>query len=96
MCITDAVLLLWVTVAQICMYAMWRGNRSWTVVITLAVMIGLAGLTKGPVILGIQGTTLLALGFLYLIDLFFPPLSDGAEILNATTPRRSASAIFGF
>jgi 4-amino-4-deoxy-L-arabinose transferase-like glycosyltransferase len=68
MCITDAVLLLWVTIGQMCLYAMWRGNRSWPVVIVLSIMIGLAGLTKGPVILGIQATTLLALGFFKLID----------------------------
>ena len=68
MCITDAVLLLWVTIGQLCIYAMWRGNRSWKIVILLAVMIGLGGLTKGPVILGMQATTLVALAFIKIAD----------------------------
>ena len=68
MCITDAVLLLWVTVAQLCLYAAWRGRATWPVVITWAVMVGLAGLTKGPVILGMQAVTLVALGGLDLLD----------------------------
>ncbi len=71
MCITDAVLLLWVTIGQICIYAIWRGNRSWSVVIVLAVMIGLGGLTKGPVILGMQATTLVALGLITWLSSWF-------------------------
>src|SRR6185369_5499201 len=59
--LTDSVLLLWITIAQICLYAMYRGNRSWPVVIIWAGAFGLAGLTKGPVILGMQAMTLLAL-----------------------------------
>ncbi len=61
MCITDAVLLLWTTVAQLCLYQAWRDRATWPVVIVWAVMIGLAGLTKGPVILGMQAVTLVAL-----------------------------------
>ena len=79
MCITDAVLLLWVTIGQICLYAIYRGRWSWPVVLTLAVSIGLAGLTKGPVILGIQATTVIALGVLRAIDLYWysrRPLPD--------------------
>ncbi|HSV16571.1 MAG TPA: glycosyltransferase family 39 protein [Tepidisphaeraceae bacterium] len=68
MCITDAVLLLWVTIAQLCLYAMWRGDRSWPVVITMSIAIGLAGLTKGPVVLGFQATTLLILAILRWLD----------------------------
>lgn len=64
MCITDALLLLWVTIGQLCLYAMWRGNFSWLLVVPLAAAIGLAALTKGPVILGIQATTLIALAAL--------------------------------
>ena len=59
---TDAVLLLWITIAQVCLYAMWRGHATWPVVVTLAFAVGLAGLTKGPVVLGVMGMTLLALG----------------------------------
>jgi 4-amino-4-deoxy-L-arabinose transferase-like glycosyltransferase len=73
-CITDAVLLLWVTIAQFCLYAIWRGNASWPVVLTMAVAIGLAGLTKGPVVLGFLGMTLVILGVFRLIDSKFIPL----------------------
>ena len=68
MCITDAVLLLWVTAAQLCLYAAWRGRATWPVVIVWAVMVGLAGLTKGPVVLGMQGMTVLMLGAFRLWD----------------------------
>lgn len=73
MCITDAVLLLWVTIAQLCLYAMWRGNCSWPIIITLGVAHGLAVLTKGPVLLGFQAMTILALWALHWIDRRFPP-----------------------
>ena len=57
--LTDAVLLLWIVIAQFCLFAMLRGNRSWPIVIVMAVAIGFAGLTKGPVVLGVLGMTLL-------------------------------------
>jgi 4-amino-4-deoxy-L-arabinose transferase-like glycosyltransferase len=59
--LTDAVLLLFITVSQLCLYAIWTGNRSWGVVLTMAIAIGLGGLTKGPIVLGVPVTTLLAL-----------------------------------
>src|SRR5205823_4638001 len=68
MCLTDAVLLLFVTVAQICLYALWRGDRSWLTFIAMGIAVGLAGLTKGPVVVGVIGTTLLALWILGLFD----------------------------
>src|SRR5204862_6093854 len=58
----DAMLLLWITIAHLCLFAMIQGNRSWRIVITMAIALGLAGLTKGPVVLGVLVTTLLALG----------------------------------
>jgi 4-amino-4-deoxy-L-arabinose transferase-like glycosyltransferase len=58
--LTDAILLLWTTIAQLGLFAILRGRGSWPVVITTAVAIGLAGLTKGPVVLGVMGMTLLA------------------------------------
>lgn len=61
MCITDAVLLLWVTIAQLCLYAIYQGSRSWLVTIVMWLAIGLALLTKGPVVLGVQLTTLITL-----------------------------------
>jgi 4-amino-4-deoxy-L-arabinose transferase-like glycosyltransferase len=60
----DAILLLWVTIAQLCLYAMLGGRGSWPVVIAMAVAIGCGGLTKGPVILGVLATTLVVLAFL--------------------------------
>jgi 4-amino-4-deoxy-L-arabinose transferase-like glycosyltransferase len=73
MCITDAVLLLWVTIAQLCLYAMWRKNFSWLVVIVMSVAMGLAGLTKGPVILGVQGMTIVILVLMRWTDKRWPP-----------------------
>jgi len=61
MSLTDSVLLLWVTVGQLCMYGFYRGVRSWKVVLTFWVAVGLAGLTKGPVILGVAGAMTVAL-----------------------------------
>jgi 4-amino-4-deoxy-L-arabinose transferase-like glycosyltransferase len=75
MCITDAVLLLWVTIAQLCLYTMWRGDRSWRTVIIFAIATGLAGLTKGPVVLGFQAVTLLSLLLLRLIDQRYAPMN---------------------
>src|SRR5437867_358090 len=59
--LTDSVLLLCTTIAQMCLYAIWRGRGTWPVVITYAVATGLAGLTKGPVVLGVQATTVIIL-----------------------------------
>lgn len=61
MCLTDAVLLVWHTTALLCTYAVWRGNRSWFVTILLWVALGLGGLTKGPIVLAILGSALIAL-----------------------------------
>ena len=69
MCLTDATLLLWTTVAQICCYAIYRGNRSWKVVLPLWIALGLGGLTKGPIILATVECGLLSLMFLdYFLD----------------------------
>jgi 4-amino-4-deoxy-L-arabinose transferase-like glycosyltransferase len=62
--LTDSVLLLWVTIAQICLYALLRGNRSWGIVIIMSVAIGLGILTKGPVVLGVMATTVIVLAAL--------------------------------
>lgn len=68
MCLTDAVLLLWITIALACVYAVYRGNRSWLVTIILWAALGLGGLTKGPIVLAVVAVTLAAL----LILDFFP------------------------
>ena len=78
MCITDAVLLLWVTLAQLCLYAAWRGRATWPVVIVWAVMVGLAGLTKGPVILGMQAMTVLVLIVMRWVDRRWTPMAVAA------------------
>ena len=59
-CLTDSVLLLWVTVGQICLYAIWCGHATWPIVFTFSVSIAVGGLTKGPVVLGVHAMTALA------------------------------------
>jgi 4-amino-4-deoxy-L-arabinose transferase-like glycosyltransferase len=61
MCLTDATLLLFTTIAQICVYAIYRGNRSGKVVALLWCMLGPGGLTKGPIVLATIGATIIAL-----------------------------------
>jgi len=72
----DGILLLWVTIAQVCLYAILRGRATWPVVMAMSLAIGLGILTKGPVILGVMATTLLALAFLSWLGrparVFFP------------------------
>jgi 4-amino-4-deoxy-L-arabinose transferase-like glycosyltransferase len=91
MCITDAVLLLWVTIGQLCIYNIWRGNRSWNVVLILSGVIGLGGLTKGPVILGIEATTLIALWLLS----FTVKRSEASQTANHYLVSVVAKIIFG-
>jgi 4-amino-4-deoxy-L-arabinose transferase-like glycosyltransferase len=57
--LTDSVLLVWIVIAELCLFAILRGNASWSVVIIISIAIGLAGLTKGPVVLGVLGMTLI-------------------------------------
>ena len=68
MCLTDAVLLLFVTVSQLCLYAIYRRRATWGVVIGYGVSTALAILTKGPVVLGVNAMTLLILGILNYYD----------------------------
>lgn len=58
---TDSVLLLWITIAQLCLYAAWRGRAGWWIILCWGIVTGLAVLTKGPVIFGVQGATLILL-----------------------------------
>jgi len=64
MCITDSVLLLWITIAQLALFAIYQGNRSWSVTLILWIAVGLALLTKGPVVVGVQLTTMVVLAAL--------------------------------
>ena len=69
MCLTDAVLLLFITAAQLCFFRVCMERRlSWGGAVVMGVTIGLAGLTKGPVVLGVMGITLLALGGMRLVE----------------------------
>jgi 4-amino-4-deoxy-L-arabinose transferase-like glycosyltransferase len=60
--LTDGMLLLWITIAQLCLLRVYEtGNATWPTVIIWSAAAGLAALTKGPVIIAVQGMTLLAL-----------------------------------
>jgi 4-amino-4-deoxy-L-arabinose transferase-like glycosyltransferase len=63
MCITDAVQLLWVTIAQMCLVGIYVRAR-FPLPLVMWIAIALAGLTKGPVVIGAQLTTMLALAAL--------------------------------
>lgn len=65
--LTDAVLALWITTCQLCLYAAWRGRATWWVVTIWAVAFGLAVLTKGPVVAGVQAMTIVMLIVLRLV-----------------------------
>ncbi len=58
---TDAVLLLWTTIAQFCLYAIWRHEGPWSSILILAVVLSLGFLTKGPLIFGFIAFTAAAL-----------------------------------
>lgn len=73
MAMTDAVLLLWITLSQLCLFVMIYRGLSWTAAVVMGIAVGLAGLTKGPVVLGVMGMTLLALGLIRLIDRRWKP-----------------------
>lgn len=64
MCLTDSVLLVWIVIGQLCVYRLWRYGMHVPTVLLLGVAIGLGGLTKGPVALGVHLCTLIALRLL--------------------------------
>jgi 4-amino-4-deoxy-L-arabinose transferase-like glycosyltransferase len=97
MCLTDGVLLLFVTASQFCLYAMYRGPATWGVVIAFAVATGLGLLTKGPVVLGVNATTLVVIAIFKWLDgrvalasdslpVETPPRAGGARTLDYQTP----------
>src|SRR5688572_27681427 len=61
MCLTDAVLLCFVTTFQLCIYSIYKGKGSWLVVALLRASLGLAALAQGPVVLGVAASTIAAL-----------------------------------
>lgn len=70
-CLTDSVLLLWVTIAQGCLYLIYRRRAGWGTWAVMGLAMGLAVMIKGPVVLGVMGTTLLALLGFRLLDRWF-------------------------
>lgn len=63
-CLTDSVLLLFISIAQLCLYLIWTGRRGWPVFLALGLAVGLTLLTKGPVGLGIHAMTFVGYGLL--------------------------------
>jgi 4-amino-4-deoxy-L-arabinose transferase-like glycosyltransferase len=61
MCLTDAILLFWITLAQIALFAIYQGRGGWRAVLLLWGAIGFAVMSKGPVVVGVQGGTAIAL-----------------------------------
>lgn len=67
-CLTDSVLLLWTTIALICVYLLWRGRGGWAAVVALAVSTALGGMIKGPFVLGVLAATTVVLWLLTRLD----------------------------
>jgi len=61
--LTDSVLLVWGTIAQLCLYTIWRGSRSWKPAILLSIALGLGAMTKPLVLLTVGGTVFVLLIF---------------------------------
>ena len=61
MCVTDAVLLLFITTMLLGVASVRLGHRARWITAILWLAVALAGLTKGPVVLGVMVTTLLVL-----------------------------------
>jgi len=72
MSITDGVLILFITTAQLCLYAIWQRQANWPVVIVMGLAVGFAALTKGPVVLGVMLMTLLALAAIWYTERLTP------------------------
>jgi len=72
MSITDAVLTLFILGSLICLYRVYIGRGGWGTMLAMGISIGLAGLTKGPVVIGVLVTTAAALIVLRLIERIWP------------------------
>jgi 4-amino-4-deoxy-L-arabinose transferase-like glycosyltransferase len=64
MCLTDATMMVFLMLAQMCLMAMYLGYFRWWSVLVLFLGLGFAGLTKGPVALVPTAFTLIALAIL--------------------------------
>lgn len=63
-CLTDSILLFFITAGQICVYRIWRGGGTWPTFIALGLVDGVGLMTKGPVVIGVHAMTLIGLAFL--------------------------------
>jgi 4-amino-4-deoxy-L-arabinose transferase-like glycosyltransferase len=72
MAITDALLTLFILSAQACLFRMYVGRGGWGTMVLMGLSIGLAGLTKGPVVIGVLVMTILALIVLRLLERIWP------------------------
>lgn len=95
MCLTDAVLLLFVTISQLCLYWMWRHGPGWHAVMWFGAATGFGMLAKGPVVLGVNATTVAVLLLLRWWDawrdrrrarLEFQPPPRGFEVVQSGAP----------
>jgi 4-amino-4-deoxy-L-arabinose transferase-like glycosyltransferase len=68
MCITDGVLILFVTTAQFAVFGILQQRASWRIYLILGIAIGLGILTKGPVVPAVLGVTLLVYFALRSVD----------------------------
>lgn len=99
---TDAVLLLWITIAQLCIYAIWRHGGSWSAYVLLAIAVALGGLTKGFLILGVLGFTVLAVWGIGRLDAWLsrrkgrPPLTPSAAPPSISPVLRTVVALLIF
>jgi 4-amino-4-deoxy-L-arabinose transferase-like glycosyltransferase len=101
-CLTDAVLLLFITAGQLCIYRMWTGRGGWGTWAVFGLAVGLQLLTKGPVGLGVHLLTLLGWAFLTWSLRWRKrgnaapadaPADAPAELPAATTRRSTASLV---
>ncbi len=85
MSVTDAVLLLFIVIAQLCLLSLYLHEQKWPVAFLMWIAIALAGLTKGPVVIGVQ---LMTMGVLLLFDLKGRWKDGGAWIFAMSWWRR--------
>lgn len=78
MCITDGVLILFITAMQLCLGAILLGNSSWPIIIALGFAIGFGLLTKGPVAPAVMLVT-------YIVYVLLTRFASHAKILREYT-----------
>lgn len=81
--LTDAVLLLCITIGLGCIYFLWRGRGGWPAVVGLSIAIAAGGLVKGPFILGVLGISVAVLGLMPWLDRWLRRRNRDDEIATA-------------